>query len=76
MKTPDYVLSEDFKKLDANWEAKIIPAGTFVRPIDERYVPDHVKKDRLNMLMRTEHDVYCYTPMGIILIPFAIIRRV
>jgi len=76
MKTPDYVLSVNFKKLDSNWDSVTIPAGTFVRPISECYVPKHVKENHMNMQMRTPDDVYCYTPMGIILIPLAIIRRV
>jgi hypothetical protein len=76
MSTPDYVLTEDHTMLTMSWDKKVVPAGTFVRPIEYAYVPKHVKDQPLNKLYDNNTEVFCYTPMGIILLPRRLIRRI
>lgn len=86
MCTPNYVLTEQhtFGKYG---DKQVIEAGTFIRPIELRYVPKHVTEDpqRYNYDVTSwklsgfeaDRDVYCYTPRhGIVNIPRDRIRRV
>lgn len=75
MATPDYVLMELIEYGDGRDRRQIHP-GTFVRPIEECYVPIHVLKQPKRPYSR-ELDVFCYTPRdGIIPIAKRLIRRV
>ncbi len=76
MKTPDYVLCEDIDLLDDNWDKKVVPAGTFVKPVHENYVPAHVKDRKINMWFNSELDEYCYSSFGFLIVPKKLIRRV
>lgn len=77
MATPDYVLIEDHTVLkDDQWNKLVIPAGTFVRPIEKTYLPQHVKdsveyKYHLPMI-----DIFVYSRYGIFPIPKRKVRRI
>ncbi len=73
--TPNYVLTEEFR-WGVGVDVIVMEPRTFVRPIDDRWVPKHVLDDP-KMKHRAEGDVFCSTPRcGIILIPSRIIRKV
>lgn len=76
MATPDYVMTEDFDYMTDSWDKKIIPAGAFVRPIDQYYVPKHVRNTMANKNFDWETETFCYTPRdGIIAIPNKMFRK-
>lgn len=68
MATPDYVLIEDVHYTSGGYETKTLLAGTFVRPIDKYYIPQHVKDKTEHKFFNEDLEMYCYTPHGIILI--------
>ena len=74
MKTPNYVLDEDFSIPYGHHDVKVLPAGTFVRPIETCYVPKHIKDE--NKWFNEKTDCYCYTRIGIIVIPKKYVRKV
>ena len=79
MKVQEYVTSEDCDILPngaVHWDQIItMPAGTFVKPIDFKYLPDHVKKneDYQNFDPKVHTFVYCH--YGIVVIPLMSIRK-
>lgn len=80
MKLQDYCLSEEVHtQKDPNniWSDPIVlQAGTFVKMIDERWVPKHVKDYKVNESFNPETDVYCYCSAGIVSIPRKSIRKI
>lgn len=59
-----------------------LPAGSFIVPISEYYLPDHIKKlDALDLwgkyrLSFKDEYQFCYTRVGIIPIPQPLIRKI
>lgn len=74
MKTPNYVLDSDFNIPYGHHDVKTLPAGSFVRPLEFIYVPQHIKDE--NKWFNEHNDVYCYTKIGIIAIPKHQVREV
>lgn len=72
IKTPNYVLQEDHSFNQGTQDVRTLPAGTFVRPIEFRYLPRHITDKN----QEYERSVYCYTRYGIISIPRHKIREV
>ncbi len=54
----------------------VLPAGSFVKPIETRYLPPHVLKDPKNKYFTEKTEVICYTRLGMVAIPRNIIREV
>lgn len=75
--TPNYLTTEEcsFVLNDNIWEKKILPAGTFVRPIDVRWLPNHIKESSSFRWMNDATEVFVYCKFGIILIPIKIVRK-
>lgn len=76
IKTPDYVLQSDFHMRSGNGDPIVLLAGSFVRPLDLRWVPPHIKDDERNRYFNKDTQIYCYTSFGIIPIYLADIRQV
>jgi len=79
MATPDFILDDKWViGSELGWQyssdSKVIPKGTFVRPIKFEYLPSHITKDVRNF--DKKHYVFCYTPIGIHKIPKKLIRQV
>lgn len=75
-RTPNYRLNTDFSYsaspgMWANMDQKVIPAGSYVRPLELTYVPKHVVEDKRWEFFNKDLDVFCYTKNGIIPIPRA-----
>jgi hypothetical protein len=76
MPTPNYVLMEDYQiNLDAH-DIKVLPQGTFARPIEYQYVPKHVVENPLWRYYNKDRDVFVYCRAGIVLVPKKILRQV
>lgn len=69
MATPNYILKEDHIYAHGTWntESKILPGGSFVRPIEWCYVPQHVKDNWIGFDQKTH--VFAYTRRGILPLP-------
>ncbi len=79
MKTPNYILKEDYSYPSAkgnSHDLKILKAGAFVRPIQIQYVPKHVLEDERWRWIMTKTETFAYTSQGIVVIPLNIIREV
>jgi hypothetical protein len=74
VKVPEFVLSEDHRITTSILDIKIIPAGSFVKPIQYCYLPQHIKD--ANKWHDPTKQIFCYTSEGIISIPLNIIREI
>jgi hypothetical protein len=75
-RTPDYLTTQDIE-LTADWTDKlIIPAGSFVQPMDYGYVPKHCRDSKFNRGYDKNIHWFCYTRFGIFVLPKAMIRAV
>jgi len=78
MKTPDYVLDEAYTH-HQSWgtEGKTLPAGSFVRPIEFRYLPKEMRDEpKYQYIEKDGTSYFCYTHIGIIAIPKDKVRKV
>lgn len=75
MKLPEYVLMEPWEYDYGSFDKLQLPVGAFVQPINEKYVPQHVKDDK-RWSGSKKNLVYCYTRYGILLLPESIIRKI
>lgn len=72
MKTPDYIITQDVQIGHGN-DAFTLKAGTFVSPIDDRWMPKHILDARK---WKDDTEVGCYTPKGMHYIKKALLRKV
>lgn len=76
-RSPNYRLKEDFHLSTGSWgsDTKVIPAGSYVRPIELTYVPQHVVDDLRWRYFDPKLEVFCYVKaLGIVPIPKKHIR--
>lgn len=74
--TPNYVTTVDITCVHGVTGSKILPAGTFVRPVHIYYIPKHVKDDeRWDYYVDGQFEFY-YTPLGFMLIDIEKIRKI
>jgi len=52
-----------------------LPAGSFVKPIQDVYLPKHVKESLDYKYHDPRKDIFCYCRYGIIPVPKKIIRE-
>lgn len=76
MKTPDYIITEEHTHRIGPLDERILPKGSFVRPIQYCYLPAHVKNDSQWKDINLDTHVFCYTHFGIIAIERKILREV
>lgn len=74
--TPNYVLMEEYNINIDTHDIKTLPQGTFVRPIEYRYVPKHVLDHPLWKWFNAEREVFVYCRLGIIAVPKKLLRQV
>ena len=75
MATPNFIITDDYTYFVSINDSITLPKGTFVRPIEREYLPDHIVDDRPDVLLESKMK-YCYTPRGIIALPKRIIKQV
>lgn len=76
VRVADYVLMEEFKIYGGPMDDKVLPAGSFVKPIVLYYVPKHVTEAYHNRWFNQDREQYCYTHFGIVAIPKDKIRKI
>ena len=76
MATPDYVLNEDFQIVRSIFSDKVLPAGSFVRPIRRCWLPEHILNSNEYKHFNPYTEVYCYASCGIICIPISKMRKI
>lgn len=74
MRITEYILSEDMVVDQSN--NKTLPAGSFVKPIDPYWLPQHIKDTSNFKWMNKETQVFCYTALGMVLIPWEKLRAI
>jgi hypothetical protein len=74
MRTPDYRTTEDFN-LGTGMDPKILPAGSFVRPVDLKWVPKHLVESPDHRFFNEEREVFAYCRFGFIVIPKRLLRK-
>ena len=74
MATPDFILDVDFMWSEGA-ETRMLEKGAFVRPVELRYVPIHVREDKRWKNDPNNTKVFCYTSKGFICIPKKAIRK-
>ena len=67
MKIQEYRLKSDHHtyRIDT-LDTKVIKAGSFVKPLDIRWVPIHITEDPKNKDFNNETEVFCFCREGII----------
>lgn len=74
-RTPNFCLSADFMFSYDRHDTKTLPAGTFVRPLELQYVPQHVLDNPLWRGFNKDKEVFVYTKFGILAVPKHIVRE-
>lgn len=75
MRTPNYVINCDMTiSTDMIGIQKVLPAGSFVRPIERTYVPKHVLVKYKDS--SSEYYEFCYCYYGIIPVPKSYLRQI
>ncbi len=68
-RTPNYALKEAYIVHINDYDRITLPAGSFIRPIEKRYVPKHVLEDKRWPFVDHKEEVFAYTRHGIFPIP-------
>lgn len=68
-RTSNFILIQSYTYECGKYDTKTLPAGTFVRPIDLSYIPEHILEDKRWIPHNNLKDVFCYTKYGILPIP-------
>lgn len=76
--TPNYVLMSDVRTVLPRYPQKdvILPVGAFARPIEDTYLPTHIKETMAYKHRNEKLEVFCYTHYGIVSVPWNKLRRV
>lgn len=77
IKVADWITTEELQDRADMHNIKTLPSGSFVKPISESYLPQHIKDSGdFKWWFNRQYDVYCYTSLGIIRIQKAKLRQV
>lgn len=77
IKTANYILTRDVTCFNGYLlDPKVVPQGSFVKPVDVYYVPHHIIELPENRLADFSTNVFCYTRIGFVLIPREYLREV
>lgn len=72
-RAPHYGITEEYPISVNAQTRKVLPAGSFVRPINIEYVPKHILKENPDLNQKIW--VFCYTHYGIVPIPREIVEE-
>lgn len=76
VKTPNYVLKEEFRVTKGIFNEIVLTAGSFVKPIDPIYLPTHIKESVDFKWFQPDQEAFVYCHYGIVLVPKNLIREV
>ena len=74
-RTPNYKLIESYSYYLRPLKTKTLDAGSWVRPVDYSYVPDHVREDERWDNFDVEKFVFVYTRQGFVMVPKRLVRE-
>lgn len=75
MRIPEYRLRKDYIHSLSIQVSVTIPAWSFVKPVELKYVPEHIKeKFEVRFIDEATH-VFCYTRYGFHLLPRRILEE-
>ena len=70
IKTDNHAMKEAYTVFVPNHtDPIVIPEGTFVSPIEKRYVPKHVLDDPRWNFVNLKEEIFVYTKWGILPVP-------
>lgn len=75
MKTPNYILMTEVRIEYGPQDTKIVPAGSFVRPVLFEYLPSHVKEAKQWLPFNKAKEIYVYCRWGFIKVQLEKIRE-
>jgi len=76
MRIQEYITKEDHQISYGSYDKKLLPMGSFVKPIYEYYLPRHIKESDDFKQLNRDTQVYVYCRFGIVIIPKSIIREI
>lgn len=74
-KVPEFITTEDYKFGPLNDE-RVLPKGSFIKPIDVYYLPKHCYNYPTTMYYNKDRDVFIYCRFGIITIPKKLVLEI
>ncbi len=74
-RTPNYCLKSAHTYSVGSMDTRVIEAGTFVRPVEEPYVPKHVMEDKRWSHYDKSRHVFIYYRYGFVLVPKDLVRE-
>lgn len=63
-------------KVSAGWNEVVLPVGSFVKPLELTYLPQHIKDGNDYRWYTPSKEVFVYCHYGIVLLPRDLIRRI
>ncbi len=76
-RSPNVRTKQDFQCFPPHSnDAITLPQHSFVKPVEEKYVPKHVIESVPKWRYNLEKDVFCHTKFGFVLIPRDILEAV
>ncbi len=76
VRTPNYALTEEHSVFRKNrTDPIVLPAGSFVRPLELCYVPKHVLEDPQWRYFDKEIEVFVFTKFGIVAVPKRLVKE-
>lgn len=74
MKLPEYVLMREVTIRTGRYGGKVLPVGSFVRPIEIKWVPKDVIEEQ--RIYNFDKESYYYTYYGIVIVPNEDVRMI
>ncbi len=65
-RTPNFVLNKSVTLYYGPQDERVLPSGTFVRPVQTCYLPKHVLEHPMWKWFNPDHEVFVYTRYGIL----------
>ncbi len=77
VKTSNWALIEDYSYSQGSGygDRKTLPAESYVKPVEWKYLPRHITEDGENRWHNTETHVFCHTKHGMIPVPRRILKE-
>lgn len=75
-RTPNFRTTSDYSLTTGPYESKNIPGGSYVRPINTRWVPQHVLDDERWKHYHNSRYIFCHTKYGTYPLPVTILEEV
>lgn len=76
VRVPNFWTTEDHSyEIPNTMERSTLPKNSFVKPIEDRYLPRHITDDKKYKYFNPETEIYCHTKFGLIPVPKRILKE-